>query len=208
MNNLGGWVLLISLGFLLSAAYCAEEKKTRMGILLVPVGNIDERILEMLKNDLQQAFGRQVSIGKEMREPDDAFDRKRNQYRSTTILKAIANEKECSAYERALGVVDHDLFVPELNFVFGEAWGKIAVVSLTRLRQSFYRQPENGDVFRKRAVTEAVHELGHTFGLGHCANPSCVMFFSNSLADTDRKGPDFCPGCKTLLPSPTVPRSK
>jgi len=28
-----------------------------------------------------------------------------------------------------------------------------------------------------------IGELGHTFGLGHCENPRCVMFFSNSLMD-------------------------
>jgi archaemetzincin len=38
--------------------------------------------------------------------------------------------------------------------------------------------------------------LGHTYGLVHCRNPHCVMFFSNSLIDTDVKGPDFCQKCK------------
>jgi predicted Zn-dependent protease len=27
-----------------------------------------------------------------------------------------------------------------------------------------------------------------------------VMFFSNSLFDTDRKDSQFCPSCETLLP--------
>jgi predicted Zn-dependent protease len=30
-------------------------------------------------------------------------------------------------------------------------------------------------LFAERALKEAVHELGYTFGLGHCGNPRCVM---------------------------------
>jgi len=86
-----------------------------------------------------------------------------------------------------------------LNFVFGEATTKAAVISLTRLRQSFYKLPEDREIFRKRVLTEAVHELGHTYRLGHCENPRCVMFFSNSLTDTDRKGFEFCLSCKDKL---------
>jgi len=98
-----------------------------------------------------------------------------------------------------LGIVNHDLYVPELNFVFGEASWKAAAISLTRLRQEFYHLPENRSLFHQRILTEAVHELGHTYGLGHCENPRCVMFFSNSLMDTDRKGPAFCARCKSKL---------
>jgi archaemetzincin len=35
--------------------------------------------------------------------------------------------------------------------------------------------------FGQRLVKEAVHELGHAFGLNHCENIECVMHFSNSL---------------------------
>jgi archaemetzincin len=111
------------------------------------------------------------------------------------ILNALMNEEEYARYEKVLGIVDLDLYVPELNFVFGEASQRAAVISLARLRQEFYNLPQDQSLFHKRALTEAVHELGHTYGLGHCGNPLCVMFFSNSLIDTDRKGSKFCPKC-------------
>ncbi len=51
----------------------------------------------------------------------------------------------------------------------------------------------------ERTLKEAIHEIGHTYGIGHCRDPRCVMHFSNSLADTDIKGPDFCHRCKGML---------
>jgi archaemetzincin len=90
-----------------------------------------------------------------------------------------------------------DLFVPELNFVFGEAScaEQVAVFSIARLDPSFYGEPKDDAILERRAITEAVHEVGHVFGLGHCPKQECAMWFSNSLMETDRKRSEFCPQC-------------
>src|SRR5919107_10783 len=41
--------------------------------------------------------------------------------------------------------------------------------------------------------------FGQAFGLGHCPTQFCVMHFSNSLVDTDRKAKDFCILCSNKL---------
>ena len=171
-----------------------------MSILLIAVGEVEIKIIETLKYDLSRALGRQVRIGNGMHRPDDAFNKKRNQYSSTAILKAMMEKKEYAIHEKILGMIDDDLYVTRLNFVFGEARQRVAVISLTRLRNEFYDLPKDQSLFRKRVLTEAVHELGHTYGLRHCENPHCVMFFSNSLIDTDMKGPAFCQICRNRLP--------
>ena len=170
-----------------------------MNIVLVAVGEVDKKIIEALKHDLNKAFKKQITIGKGMPHPNYAFNKKRNQYLSTSILKTIVGNKEYATDEKILGIIDYDLYVPKLNFVFGEASRRAAIISLTRLRHQFYGLPEDQILFRRRVLTEAVHELGHTYGLGHCRNSHCVMFFSNSLIDTDMKGPDFCERCKKNL---------
>jgi len=192
--------LILSLILLLSLSsnLLANERDPEMDIVIVRVGEIDQKVIQILKDDLNKVFGRLVWVGKGMPEPYYALNKKRNQYLSTMILKTLMDEKEYTSFEKILGIVDHDLYVPELNFVFGEASPRVAVISLTRLRQDFYNLPQDQSLFYKRALTEAVHELGHTYRLGHCENHRCVMFFSNSLIDTDRKGSEFCPKCKSM----------
>ena len=65
-------------------------------------------------------------------------------------------------------MVDADICAPGLNFVFGEAdiARKRALISLQRLRQEFYGLPRDENLFRERALKEAVHELGHIMDLG------------------------------------------
>jgi len=133
--------------------------------------------------------------------PPRAFDSRRRQYLSNLLLEELDSGSPAPA-DRVLGVTDADLYAPGLNFVFGQAdMGKgVAVISLARLRQEYYDLPSDEALFRDRALKEAVHEIGHTLGLRHCANRRCVMHFSNSLPDTDFKQAAFCSNCRPRLP--------
>lgn len=172
------------------------EKK----ICIIPIGSIDKEILYYTQKELSERFNMKIDLGEKQEDPNYAYNKKRRQYHSTRILKRIHNLR-LSGYDRILGITDVDLFVPELTFVFGEAdiARKVALISLVRLRQEFYDLQEDIFLFKKRVITEAVHELGHTYGLRHCTNSNCVMFFSNTLGDTDRKGSTPCDTCKKAI---------
>ena len=175
-----------------------KGQKTRP-IALVPIGQVKESTLAVIGEGLREAFGRDYLIAAALPHPDYAYDRRRGQYRSDDILAQL-RRLDLPA-DRWLGVVDVDLYTPGLNFVFGQAQmgGPAAIIALPRLRQSFYGLPEDETLFHERAIKEAVHELGHTYGLGHCRDARCVMHFSNSLSDTDRKSHHFCPRCMARL---------
>jgi len=123
-----------------------------------------------------------------------AFDSFRNQYHSTRLLVELEESPRADQVDRVLGVVAFDLYVPGMNFVFGEARcpGRVAVISTYRLKSDDADDP---DLFESRIVKEAVHEIGHMLGLKHCSNSSCVMYFSERIADTDRKKDTFCSEC-------------
>jgi len=132
---------------------------------------------------------------------DFAFDPRRNQYGSAPVLEMLSRLCPPDA-ARLVGFTEHDLFIPVLTFVFGHAQlgGRVALVSLARLRQEFYGLPPNREVFLDRVRKEAMHETGHTFGLVHCADSGCAMSLSTRVQQIDEKRPAFCAACLRQLP--------
>jgi archaemetzincin len=168
-------------------------------IVLIPIGNVDKAILEALLRPLEEGFGQRTQIGDSIALPRESWNRHQGQHLASLLLAKLPSLPHLG--DRVLGVVDVDIFAPGLNFVFGEAniSERRALISLQRLRQEFYGLPRDENLFRERVLKEAVHELGHTYGLKHCFNPTCVMHFSNSLHDTDLKGWNFCPICQRKI---------
>ena len=96
-------------------------------LFIIPFGQIQREILEFLRIELSQIFSLDVKIAKTEPIPQYAFDPKRRQYHSTKILEWLKNIPVMDT--RILGIVDLDLYVPELNFVFGEATSHMVSVS-------------------------------------------------------------------------------
>lgn len=170
----------------------------KMGkIYLTPIGEVDEKVLKVLKSSLREKFNLEVVIGEALPKPDYAYNRRRRQYHSSPILDNLSKNIPPDTY-RVLGITELDLYVSNLNFIFGQAQmgGRVALISLARLREEFWGRRSDEKLLAERTLKEAVHELGHTLGLEHCPNPKCVMHFSNSLQDTDIKGSWFCPECE------------
>ena len=86
----------------------------------------------------------------------------------------------------ALWLVSDDTYHDGLNFVFGLAVDREAVVSTYRLDSE------------ELAAKEAIHEIGHLLGLAHCRQ-TCVMRFSNSLVEAKHKPKTLCTRCRQQL---------
>ena len=165
-------------------------------IHLVAVGNGGAPgILDALAAGLARTFHVSCQIRPAVVDAEFAFQPGRGQYHSTALLKRL--ESWATRDVRLLGVTSLDLFVPVLTFVFGEAQleGRCAVVSMRRLDEEFYGLPPRPELLRDRLLKEAVHELGHTFGLRHCDDWNCVMSSSHAVERLDVKSAEFCPQC-------------
>ncbi len=169
-----------------------------MKITLKPLGNLADEIMEELKDRVGGIFHCPVEIKAGFSDLAQAYDPHRKQYLSSKLLASLG---KAESKERVVGIADVDLYVPRLNFVFGEAdmVSGTAIISLCRLKPEYYGLTSDEALFLERATKEIVHELGHTFGLGHCPNNKCVMHFSNSLADTDLKEAHFCNKCRPKI---------
>ena len=152
----------------------------------------------MLAEELS-ARGAAARIDAPVELPGGAYAPARGQYRAESLLALVSGH----GARHVLAITHRDLFAGDLNFVFGIAAPRGAcLVSTARLLAS-----ADEPLFRARLLKEAVHELGHTLGLEHCADPGCVMHFSNSLADTDRKGDAWCSRCAAAM-APTSRRCR
>ena len=169
-------------------------------IYIVPLGCHETDNLETMAGGIEEQFEAETRILPNRDLPETAHDPSREQYNSNTILRLLIESAPPDAL-KVLGVTDADLFSPIFSFVFGEAQfdGQCAVISTFRLRgQPETPQPRCPPLL-DRMEKEAVHELGHTFGLRHCADPDCVMSYSKGVQCADRKFGVFCPACRDLM---------
>ena len=166
-------------------------------VLLLWIGVKDPAadLLEGVRRSVAREYERAVRVSRAPERPEDAFDTRRGQHSSTRILAWLKDRHEGA--ERVLGVTDVDLFIPILTFVFGEAQlgGRAAVVSTARLGDTPLIPGEAARI-ALRLQKEAVHELGHAYGLLHCADARCAMARSPSLRHVDAKSPALCRTCR------------
>ncbi|HRZ87662.1 MAG TPA: hypothetical protein P5287_07590 [bacterium] len=181
-----------------NAADAAEKR-----ILLIPAGSVDRGILQDMKQTVSHVFGRDTDIGEEIRLPSDGYDNYRLQYSSTMIMNALEGYNlfreigQSNRYERTLVVLDADIFAPGTPFVYYDAnlgTGR-AVVSMTRLREDFYKRVPDRYKFADRVQKMAVRAIAQTYGLGSCNKPRCVMGIVKEVSDVDFLDFDFCTDC-------------
>ena len=166
-------------------------------------------IVSLLIQHLSKIFGDIASIRSSSQPlrsrtlPKQLFDKDREQWISDNVLNWILESNNPDSHTKILAICDFDAYSDNLNFVFGQAHmgGRVAAIYLPRLRQEFYviTKSAGNNLFQQRIMKEAVHELGHAFGLRHCENSKCVMHFSNSLQHTDFKHDKFCERCNKIV---------
>jgi Predicted Zn-dependent proteases len=171
-----------------------------MKIGVLAVGQAVPQVLEYTAHGLAETLPDTACevIDDVLAPPEDAYDKKRRQYNSTMILSHLkAYTEQRPQYHRILGVIDADIYAMDLNYVFGEAYiaGNAGLISLWRLKPEYYGEEPDAGALQLRTLKEAVHEVGHTLGLEHCQKSYCVMHFSNSIFEVDKKQSLFCDQC-------------
>ena len=160
-------------------------------------GEADLALLGQVVRGVSRAFGCEARTIEPPGTPRHALDPRRNQQASGVLLQWLVPLAPPEG--RVLGITDQDLFIPILTYVFGEAQlgGAAAVVSTARLSDGV--EEFGHKVLTERLIKEAVHELGHCFGLRHCLAAGCVMGRSSGVRDVDAKGRTLCADCRARL---------
>lgn len=160
-----------------------------MKIRIIDAGNHPVSLLYFLKERVEEIFKQNCCFSREEINIGFAFVKERNQFLADVLLKFLKIYNPDG--EKVVFLIEKDLFTPGYNFIFGKAelGKKFSIVSTARL------STKKEEVYYERCSKEVNHELGHNFGLIHCDNKNCVMFFSNTISDTDRKSYKLCERC-------------
>ena len=173
-------------------------------IYIVPVGDVNEKYLYALIPKLEKRFTTKahLALDKRLPDPDHAYDSRAKQHVAMYVLRDLV-ELDVPDNVKVLGVANVDLFVPESDrsFVFGQAQfgrnSKAALISMLRMNPSSYvRGKPDDELLVRRMTIEAIHELGHVFGLSNCGEPECVMYLPKNLKELDKKSDSFCLRCQ------------
>lgn len=169
-------------------------------ITLISFGYFGKDILEKTHDAVKQEFHCIVNLREGHIDLSEFYDNNRRQYNGNLLLKQVDSMAFPESF-KTLGLFNIDLFISILTFIFGQAFlgGRTGIASLYRLNNEVYGMNGDDKVLLDRFKKEVIHELGHTFGLIHCHNSTCVMKSSTYVEDIDQKKQHFCINCREKL---------
>ncbi len=174
-----------------------------MLVRLVPIGEAETKIISAISSELSGLYSIRVKLLPKIELSRSAFNLWRRQYDAERLLENLGKSGGMHIDHAipCIGITEEDIYFDGLNFVFAleDVVEGVGIVSLHRLREEFYGLAPDFGKLVERAVKEILHVLGHLFGLEHCKNPSCIMAFSPSVSDIDKKELAFCKSCQFKL---------
>jgi predicted Zn-dependent protease len=186
---------------------------------VIPVGKVESSEVEATLSRLAKGLRRQVELKGSLPVPQGVEDPTRAQFRASVLMSRLRSmvpqlgpgklvggegESEAGTHRRTdayMFVTDVDLFTANSDGVFSALIRSkgLAVISLRRLRESYYRRKAAENKQRSRLAKELLRMGGRLLGAPECSDPKCVMSASKMFADLDLKEERFCRACSQRL---------
>jgi archaemetzincin len=181
-------------------------------IAIVPVGRMDPLDVEAVAVRIAKILNRAVTLRQPAPVPKAGDDPARGQHVAGPFLAELrgqlarlpvakvvgaAQAPSAETADATLFLTDVDLFKPGTDGVFGDidAAAHVAVVSVRRLREAFYKRKADPGKVRARLVKLALYALGRARGLPDCRDAGCALLTTTALADIDMKPEKYCASC-------------
>jgi archaemetzincin len=159
---------------------------------ILPFEGIPKNIVDHVFKELSKIHSN-VKLLESIALPKRAYYAPRNRYRADTLIYLLRSATKDGHV--TMGLTNKDISSDKGKIIdygimgLGYQPGKSCVVSTFRLS----KKNINEQFFKV-----AIHELGHTQGLPHCPNKTCLMTDAEGKNNTDKEN-GFCIKCKTYL---------
>lgn len=182
---------------------CSEKQVTTVKerkICIITLTNKQHEFMPHIKQKIENFYGCSVTILPHTNLPLNTYNTIRKMYYADSILKFLHQTKQ-DTYNHIIGVTDADIITTFYNgkqkVVFGLGYcpGTSNVISTNRL----YIDSPTQDKVKERFANVAIHELGHNFGLKHCADTTCLMHDTEGKLINTEGNKVLCKNCKTFI---------
>jgi archaemetzincin len=172
--------------------FCSCKTNHDKVILIQPYSDFNEKLSGQVHKQMMDIYPN-IVIAKTIPLPIGAYYKLRDRYRADSLIKYMS--RSIGQDTIVIGMTTRDISTTKDSIAdwgimgLGYCPGNACVVSTFRLSKT-----KLSDQFYKVAL----HELGHTLGLKHCPDKTCLMRDAEGGNPLDKEK-DFCPSCKSLL---------
>jgi archaemetzincin len=193
------FILRISLIIAVAGITCAAPLPV---VAIQPLGPVKSADIQTVKAGITAMYAVSVEILPEKPLPEAAYYKPRDRYKADDIVEALCKQEPESA-TKIIAMTTRDISTTKEDGTdwgimgTGQLGGRACVISTFRLRAG----KADDTLFSARLIKVANHELGHTFGLGHCPDAGCLMQdVKGKIATIDAEGGKTCAVCSSCLP--------
>jgi len=140
-------------------------------IALQPLGNFADKETQLIKNGLLKIYDVDIIVAKSIPLPGAAYYQPMNRYNADELIGFLSGTKG-DAYT-VIGLTNQDVFTSKNS---KPHWGIMGLGTLNADASIIStRRLHLGIAMNDELIKLAAHELGHNFGLPHCADKTCIM---------------------------------
>ena len=179
-----------------------EQHRSEKTIYLVPLGDVETKLLEVARDALTARINAEVLIAPRRDLPEEAWYAPRKRYRAEKLITALNADPPAGAW-RIVGVTEQPISTTKGRIFdwgiagLGDLDGRSCVLS-----SAIYKKNSRDRASLERRFADlVVHEFGHTLGLNHCEVQGCVMADAKGKAirSADTSTSQYCAKCRGLV---------